>query len=152
MVDLLLWLTGDTVKEVLGRGNRIAARDTAFGENDFTSHLLVCATGLIARISANFGCVHPHHHNLAVYGTGGTFLNRADAGLLFRSRDQKEPELLALPYPGYEKGDLIPDFLDAIIADTQPEVTAEDIFAALSVCFAMEKAVRSGQPVQVTYL
>ena len=51
-----------------------------------------------------------------------------------------------------EKGDLLPEFVDAIRSGTSPEVNATDIFRVMDVCFAVWDAVRSGCTVKVSYL
>lgn len=153
MVDLLIWLTGDQVEEVSGYGNRIASKESRFRYNDFAVSLLKFKSGLIGKVAANMGCVHPHFHALTLYGTRATFVNGRDNGSLFRSADPlAEPEKINAEYPGAHKGNLIPNFIDSILNGTIPEVTEEDIFKAMSVCFAMEKSVKEGKPVQVRYV
>ena len=44
------------------------------------------------------------------------------------------------------KGDLIPSFVDALLGRGQPVVDEKDVFAALSVCFAIDRAIASGHP------
>ncbi|MBU0581039.1 MAG: Gfo/Idh/MocA family oxidoreductase, partial [Candidatus Margulisbacteria bacterium] len=139
IVDLLLWLTEDDVEEVMSYGNKIASQNTNFKYNDMVVSILKFKSGKVAKISNNFGCVMPHFHGLAVYGTEASFINGLEHGLLFKSRE-KNAEKIELAYPGVHKGDLIYSFVEAIIANTTAEVTAEDVFKSMSVCFAMEKA------------
>ena len=47
------------------------------------------------------------------------------------------------------KGDLIESFLDAILDRGEPVVAAEDVFAAISVCFAIDRARQAGSVVPV---
>jgi len=94
----------------------------------------------------------PHFHNLAIYGTSATFVNDVQHGKLYRSRNPEEgPELIDAEYPGTHKGDLITSFIDSILNGTPPEVSAEDVFNSMSVCFAIEKAVQQVGPVAVDY-
>ena len=101
MIDLLLWLTGDTVTHVSGYGNRIASAGTPFKFNDFAVMLLKFKSGLIAKVTANFGCVKPHFHGLKIFGTQATFENGPEAGYLFTDRSPATPpHLMDAPYPG----------------------------------------------------
>ncbi len=144
MIDLLLWLTKGRVKEVTAFGNNIATKGSKFRYNDMVASLLKFDNGAIAKMSVNGGCVHPHYHHLSVYGTKATFVNGPEHGLLYSSRDPaKKPLKIKSAYPGAHKGGLVDDFIDSIVKDKTPAVTVEDIFNAMSICFAIEKSVNS---------
>jgi len=150
LIDLMLWLTGDDITEVSAFGNAICTRGTKFRFPDLVASLLRFRSGAVGKMTANFGCVFPHFHPLALYGTTATFINGRDAGMLYRSRDPLvEPEAVTAAYPGVHKGEFLENFIEAILTDTPPEVTPREIFAAMSVCFAVEKAVKSGKAVKV---
>lgn len=153
MVDLLLWLTGRRVEEVIAYGNAICSRGTSFRFDDLIVALLRLDGGAIAKIAANFGCVRPHFHSLDVYGTEATFLNDLPDARLFQSRDPDvEPKAIDDPYPGVGKGDLIHGFLDWILYGTPPPVGPEDVFDTTSVCLAIERSAREGRPIPVEYI
>jgi len=153
MVDLLSWLLEDKVEEVAAFGNRIAAKGTRFKYNDFTSTLLKFSSGAIGKVSANFGCVYPHFHRLIIYGTEATFINEREFGILIKSRDANVvPTKIDLPYPGYQKGDLIFDFVDSILRQKSPEVDIEVVLQTMSICFAVEEAVTQKEKVTVQYI
>ena len=150
VVDLLLWLTGDRVAEVSARANRIASEGSKFRFNDLVVATLALESGAIAKVAANFGCVHPHFHELKLFGTEATFVNGLDAGTLWTGRGEDAvPERVDAPYPGVRKGDLIASFVDAVAGGDTPLVTAAEAFEALAVCFAIDRAAASGQPVAV---
>ena len=50
------------------------------------------------------------------------------------------------------KGDLLHSFVEAIVNGTPAEVTAEDVFTAMSVSLAIEKASHQSGTVQVRYI
>lgn len=153
MVDLLLWLADAPVTEVAAQGNRVASAGSGFRYNDFAVALLRFEGGVIGKVAANFGCVCPHFHRLTVYGTEATFENGPESGLLYRSREAAvAPERITAAYPGVQKGDLIGSFVDSILKGEPAEVTTEHVFRAMSVCFAIEKAVQASAPVAVEYL
>ncbi len=152
VVDLVLWLAGERVVEVAGFGNRIATAGTGFRFDDMTLAILRFESGAVAKVTANFGCVFPHFHRLLVYGTEATFENGVDAGRIWRSREpDARPELVTLPYPGAEKGDLIPSFIDAVLGRGSAEVDEAGVFDAMSVCLAIDEAVRHGAVVRPAY-
>jgi predicted dehydrogenase len=150
LIDLILWLTGERVAEVTAIGNGIASAGSDFHGDDMVSALLRFESGLVGKISANFGCVFPHFHRLLVYGTRATFENGRDAALMWRSRDPDvAPEQLTLAYPGVDKGDLIPSFVDAILGRGAAAVTEEDVLGAMAVGLAVDRAVVERRVVKV---
>jgi predicted dehydrogenase len=150
LVDLLLWLTGERPRTVTAAvGSGIATRGTAFAPDDFVLAVLECPSGLTWKVAANLGCVSPHFHGLRIYGTDGTFANGLPDGVLHR-RDGSTP--VTTPYPGVRKSDLIGPFVDWIVSGEPHGVGTEDAFAALSVCFAIERARRSGIAEEVRWL
>ncbi|HJX13218.1 MAG TPA: Gfo/Idh/MocA family oxidoreductase [Dehalococcoidales bacterium] len=152
MVDLLLWLSGDRVAEVAAYGNNIASQGN-FRYNDMVVSILKFRSGLAGKVAVNFGCVAPHFHGLRVYGTRATFTNGYDHATLWETRDPARPaRQITTPYPAAEKGALIYSFVESILHDSPAEVTPEDVFAAMSVCFAIEEAAQQTGPVVVQYV
>jgi predicted dehydrogenase len=152
VADLLMWLARDRIVEVSAMGNAIASADSGFGNFDMVVSCLRFASGAVGRLGVNFGCVFPHFHNLAVYGTEATFVNGLDCARLYTSRDPAAtPAQLATAYPGAHKGALLKSFVDAILGQGPAQVTAQDAFASLAVCFAIEKSAHTGAPVTVDY-
>lgn len=153
IIDLMLWLTQERVVEVSAQGNRICSSGTGFRFNDMVTSVARCESGMTAKISANFGCVFPHFHRLAVYGTQATYINDLPNAKLYTSRDPLViPRDITTAYPGTHKGDLLYSFIDAIAHKKTPEVHAEDVFASMSVCFAIEKASQQQTTVPVDYI
>ncbi len=150
MVDLLLWLTDEKVQKVVGMGNNIMTQNTGFKYNDFVAALLYFESGLIAKVSANFGCVYPHFHKLSVYGENATFENDWPDAKLYTSRDTHDSQRKILTeYPGTHKGDMINSFVESILTVKKPEVTKEDIFRCLDVCFAIEKSANESKIIKI---
>ena len=153
MIDLLLWLTNESVEEVASYGNRICTNNTPFKYNDMVVSILKFKNGSIAKVASNFGCTRPHFHSLSIYGTKASFVNDVEFGKLYHSRDKDVmPEKITLAYPGVQKGDLIYNFIDAIINNSELYVSEEDIFSVMSVCFAIEQSVNLNKKVAVSYI
>lgn len=150
LVDLLLWLTGDRVSEVFAYGTRIASEGSQFRHNDTVVAVLKLKSGAVAKVCSNFACVHPHFHELNVFGTKSTFLNRPGPALWLETSDPKRPPAeLDDAYPGVKKGDLIPSFLDSILTGAEPEIDEEEVFHAMEACLAIDESARRGVPVKV---
>jgi predicted dehydrogenase len=150
VVDLLLWLTGKRVVEVAAFGSGVATRATAFQGIDTVLAILRFDDGSIAKVSANFSCTFPHFHRLLAYGTDATFENGFEAARIWRSRDPAQaPELVRTPYPGVQKGVLIPGFIERILRGTPAPVTEDEVMNTMRVCFAIDEAVASGGVISV---
>ncbi|MFH1537404.1 MAG: Gfo/Idh/MocA family oxidoreductase [bacterium] len=152
IIDLLLWLTGDSVEEVKAYGTR-AARDSDFKYNDTVVSILKFRSGAVGKMTCNFACVHPHFHCLSLYGDKATFINGLENGFLYTSRDAgAKPKSIDAPYPGTRKGDLIHSFVESILTGIESGVTQDEIFDCMSVCFAIEKSVNKSDAVKVEYI
>jgi predicted dehydrogenase len=153
MIDLLLWLTGKKVTEVSAFGNRISTENSKFKHNDLVAALLKFEDGSVAQLSANFGSVAPHFHAVSIFGTEGTFKNAFEAGYLYKTRDPDiTPSTIKTPYPGAKKGDFLRGFIDSILGLDADLVRIDEIFCAMSICFAIEKAVQENSVVKVKYI
>lgn len=161
LIDLLLWLKGDCeVEEVVAYGSGVATRGTSFSGRDLGLALLRFKDGTLARVSANFASVTPHHHQVAVYGTAGTFLQSHTGAGYFWSRDggkqhQATPcaadslQLDGHPYAVAAKGALLGAFIDRLHGIESDAPTEEETLSAMAVSIAIEAAIECGAPVRV---
>jgi predicted dehydrogenase len=153
LIDLMLWLTGERPSFLSAMGNRICTKGSDFQYNDFVSVSLQSPSGLVSRVTANFGCVHRHQHVVRIFGTKETFIYDDMGPRLHLSRDPSVAasaiELSTLPET---KGDLIAPFISAILDDENLDAHTQNIFDAISVCVASEEALQSESTVKVQYL
>lgn len=153
LVDLLMWLVQDKVTEVAAYGTNVATRESGFEYDDMVVAILRFRNGIVGKVATDFGCVFPHFHELAIYGTEATFVNGRKEAFLYESRGaSSNPKRIRAAYPGSQKGDLIKSFIDSILDGKRPEVTTEEVFETMSVCLAIEKAARTREGVKVTYV
>ena len=157
LIDLMLWLTGQKPDRLTAAANRICAQGTAFRYNDFETSVMIFPSGMIGRITANFGCVHRHQHVLRIYGTQGTFLYDDAGARLHRSRDpwQEAEPVSAEPLPVH-KGDLLARFISAVTDDAPEELESyrretESFFHGLAVCLAADEATERNTWMEVDY-
>lgn len=153
MIDLMLWLTNERPVSVFSAANRICSKGTKFRYNDFETSILSFKSGMIGRITANFGCVHRHQHVVRIYGTKATFLYDDAGPRLYASRDPSDPgkRIDHSPLPE-SKGDLIPGFISAIM--TKKDITDETqiIFDGICISTACDRAVITQEHEMIEYL
>lgn len=150
LLDLMMWLLNDQIVEVSAFGNAVASRGSRFRYNDHVIAVLKFAGGAVGKLSANFGCVHPHFHALNVFGTKATFTNGINHARMFTSRDSlAKPQLVETPYPGVHKGELIHSFVESIVNGAAEEVSAADVLQTMAVSIAVDEAARRGAVVHV---
>lgn len=150
MIDLMLWLTGQRPARVWAAGNRVSTRGTGFRYDDFAAATFAFPSGLVGRITANFGCVHRHQHVLRVFGTKGTFIHDDRGPRIHRRRDAegKRVRLASLPRT---KGDLIPDFLSAVRKGRDLSRETQSYLDGVCLAAACDRALKSGRSEKVEY-
>jgi predicted dehydrogenase len=152
LIDLISWITGQPVVEVAAMGNRIASQGSQFRFNDLAACLLRLANGMLAKLSVNFGCVFPHFHEFAAYGTEATFVNGLERGLVYRSRDRRQPpEAVEAAYPGAGKAEVLEGFVGALLGEGSSLIQPEEVFQSMRVCFALEQAMEQSCQVKVSH-
>lgn len=152
IVDLLLWLTGDVVTKVSAVGTQLVTQGTQVSFPDTVTALLTFKSGMTGKISTNFPCVHPHFHRLSVFGEKGTFENSVDRARWYRDRDCADYSTIDEAYRPPGKHLLLSEFVQSLQSGGRCGIEIDDVFAVLSVCFAIDEAVRSGDTVCVEYI
>jgi len=152
LIDLICWLIDDAIVEVASMGNDLSTRGSGYRGDDTIVNLFKFERGATGKTLTTFGPQRTKFHALNVYGTKGTFVNdRGDAHLHWSDRPE-DVETVTTPYPGTRKGDLLPQFVEAIRTGKEPNVGARDVFRAMDVCFAAWEALQSRRTTKVDYL
>jgi len=157
MIDLMVWLTGKSPSSVSSVGNRISTEGTSFQFNDFMASTFRFPSGMIARITANFGCVHRHHHVLRIFGTKATFIYDDQGARLHTTRDEnaQATPIDLDPLPA-SKGSLIETFLKTIQSNTftpeQSKAAVQHNINVVSIVAAADRAVLSNQEESILYV
>lgn len=142
LVDLLLWFAGEQPRKVHTTGNRIATAGTRFRANDFMAATYRFPSGLIGRITANFGCVHRHQHVVRVFGTKATVLmDDAGARIFTKRGDREVPRTLSADPLPPSKGALIPGFVRAIRECRNPGPAARREFDLMEACLSADRSL-----------
>ena len=152
LVDLMVWLLGERVVEVKAIGGRIATRSAKLVFPDTVTALLTFESGATGKLSANFPCVHPHFHKLSVYGTQATLENAVDCAKMYQQRDSEKFIEIEDSYLPKGKHLLLAEFIREIQEMDNKSISIDEVFQAISICFAIDEAVSTGKTVTVKYL
>jgi predicted dehydrogenase len=152
LIDLMMWLVSERPISVSAVGNAIVTRGTAFRYDDFAAATYLFASGMIGRITANFGCVHRHQHVLRVFGTKKTFVVDDQGPRVWEARDDGgRPNKLDLAPLPTSKGDLIPSFVEAILSNAHTEVGTRHELDVAAATVAAQQAHGSGTAIRIEY-
>ena len=132
--------------------NRLVTEGTKFRFDDLVVAILELESGGTMKVAANFGCVHPHYHDVQVFGTKATFVNGLDAATLWTDPGDGGPRRArgGAPIPGIRKG--APDPLVRGRRGrrrARRSVTADEVFHVMATCFAIDRAAETGAAVEV---
>jgi predicted dehydrogenase len=153
LIDLMLWLIEERPQNVFSLGNRISTKGSKFRYNDFVACNLQMSSGLVSRIVANFACVHRHQHVVRLYGTKGTFIYDDMGARVHWTRDEAvSASQINLPTLPRDKGDLIPDFVTAVLNDLDIREQTQAAFDGLSIGAACDRALHTRRLEAINYL
>ncbi len=149
LIDLMWWLKGHPVVRVAAMGTRKNAEKSGFKFDDTNLVIMEFDDGSLAKSLVTLTPRHPKYHALRVFGDKATFVNQIGDADWFEGSEGDVHRPVMAAYPGMEKGDLLPDFIDAIRHGHQPIIGHRDVFHIMNVCLAAEKSRRTGQFVDV---
>ena len=153
LIDLMMWVTGKKIKSVFAKGTKISTEGSKFKFFDCIEAILTLEGGVIGNVISNYSAVIPHGHRFILHGTSGTF-NHGPLGCgYFWDRNKNiNPEIINDEYPGAEKGDIIPSFLDHILdSSKKPIVSSQEVLDAMSVSIAIEESLAEKREINVQY-
>ncbi len=151
LIDLMRWILGHKVTEVTGMGVKKATNGSQFQFPDIITNLLKFDNDAMAKTTTMFMPQRHKFHSLNIYGSKLSFENGKPNGRLFRGDEEKDEEAFTTPYPAMEKGDLLPDFIEAIRQGVEPNVGAKDVYSVMDICFACWESVKQKQTISVNY-
>lgn len=152
LIDLMRWLLQDEIVEVCGMGNKVLTRNTAYRFDDSFINVFKFNGGALGKCLTTLGPQRTKFHSLNVYGTNKTFVNDIPFAKLFTGDGEEDETVDRTPYPGMEKGDLLPEFIESIRQNSEPEVTSLDVFRVMDICFAAAESCAKGKTVRINYL
>lgn len=146
LLDLILGFSAERPASVTATGNRICTSGSRFHRKDFVSAIFEFPSGLVARVTANFGCVHRHQHSLRIFGTRGTVIID-DAGARWHRSRRPDTRARALRWKRLpaSKGELIPEFAGLIRSGPAARQKAAEREFCLAACLiAADRALQTG--------
>jgi predicted dehydrogenase len=153
MADIMLSLLGERPSHVICAANKIVTKNTEFKYVDFMTTLYRFPSGVISRVNANFGCVHPHQHFIRLYSTKKTFiLDDAGPRIFGKRGDNEIAEKLTLPHLQPSKGALIKPFVESILNNEDPHASFKREVDLMSVVLAADLAYKNQGEIKVEYL
>ena len=152
LIDLMRWLMNDEVKEVCAMGNNILTKNTNYKYPEIMTSLLQFNRGATGKNTSTYGPQRTKFHSLNIFGTKKSYVNHRGNGEIFSGDSENDLILDSTPYPGFLKGDLLPEFISSIRQDVDPVVTGEDIFRVMDVCFAIWESYKKKKTVEVSYV
>lgn len=152
MIDRMIDLTDQNPIKVSSFGNKIVTKLSSFSYRDNVTSIFHFDSGMIAKISANFGCVHPHQHFLRIYGTKATFILDDQGPRVFWKRgDSEVAEKINLNHLPESKGALIPEFMKRI-KEKEINLGSQHEIDLISIICAADKALDTGHCETINYL
>ena len=153
LIDLIVWLSSKKVQSVIAEGNKISTKNTNFKNYDLVSALLKFEDGMIAKVTSNFASVTPHHHILSVYGTKSTFFYNNKAIKFYKSRDDLNLKKGNSIFSDNQKSEILNSFIDSVYYQKDLKIVNEnEIINLMSVCFAIEKSLKTKKWEKVEYI
>lgn len=143
LIDLMRWISGEEVVEVTAMAAKKLTRGSPFPYPDTMTTLLRFESDLLAKSTTSFGPQRRQIHTLNLYGTKLSFENANGPARLYRGDRPEDEEPFDVPYPAIEKGDLLPDFIEAIRGNHEPIVSARDVFQVMNICLAAWESVEN---------
>ena len=152
LIDLMRWLLNQEVTEICGMGNKVLTQDSDYQFDDTFINVMRFSGGTLGKCMSTYGPRRTKFHSLKVYGSKRTFLNDIPNAKLFDGDQPENENIVTTPYPGVKKGDLLPEFVEAIRAGREPNVGSRDVFRVMDICFAAAQAATTGKTVAVDFL
>ena len=152
LIDLMRWLIKKEIKEVCSLGNNILTSGTQYKFPETVCSLLKFDDGATGKTLSTFGPKRTKFHSLNVYGTKKTFVNHTAEAEIFSGDSQKNKSFDKSTYPGFEKGDLLPEFISCILKNKEPVVSGKDIFRVMDICFSIIESYKKRKTIKISYL
>ena len=153
LIDLIIWLSNKKVRSVIAEGNKISTKNTKFKNYDLVSALLKFEDGMISKVTSNFASITPHHHILSVYGTKSTFFYNNKEIKFYKSRDDLNFKNKKSKFSDKQKSEILNSFIDSVYYQKDLKIVHEnEIINLMSVCFAIEKSLKTKKWEKVKYI
>lgn len=139
MLDLCQWLCGASFTPLFALHNKLVTLNSPFLAPDFTTALGRMGDAVM-KLTANFGSQTPHYHQLKIYGTKGTFINDCATGTYFFGNEPNVERVEDdFEFPCANKGDLLPNFVDAILQGANLEIGFDEVASVMTTSLLVDQ-------------
>lgn len=153
MIDLVNWLIDDLPIKVFTKGNKNLTKNSSFKKFSFLTHFLEYKNGLIVKISANSGSIHPHFHDIKIFQKDKTFIsNLTNQLLILKKQDKFTIKKTNLPYPDKKNRKmLIKNFIECLRNNTTIKPSFDYLSNLMQICFAADYSLKKKIEVKIKY-
>ena len=152
LIDLMRWIIEEEVLEVSSIGNDLLTKNSHYKYPETICSLLKFQNDITGRTMTTFGPKSTKFQSLNIDGSKKTFINHTDNAEIYSGDKVTDKTKDTSKYPGFEKGDLLPDFVKSIRNNKNHEVSGIDIFRVMDVCFAIWEAYKKRKTIKISYL
>ena len=153
LIDLISWFVGEQALEVNAIGNKIVTEGSKFLYHDMITTFIRFQSNIIAKVTANFGSVTPHHHRISVYGTESTFFQNNEKGVYYLKRgDESKKREINLEFDNLHKINVLKNFISHILDGSNPSVSQKEVLDVMAISLAVEKSLVSNKWEKIKYV
>ena len=154
VIDIICNFLKEHPTSVFAYANNIITEKSKFKYNDFVVSILKFKSKKISKVSANFGCNTPHHHQVKFFGTKGTYLKEFSGSNLIMSRDNIKKKAKKFFFKKkYNKSELLDNFIENLNKNSNVKKIPSiyDVIRVMLVCFAIEKSFKTNKEIKINY-
>lgn len=153
VIDLFNWFLNDKPTHVFAVGNKVLTKNTIYKGFSLVSCFFKYRNNIIAKISANAGCVYPHFHEIKIFQKHNTIVSNLNSSFLIK-KDKKIKKLSKnnFKYPDKKNRKiLIRNFIDTLIDKKKNNQTIKNQFDLLKICFAADRSLKLKKEIKIIY-
>jgi len=156
LIDIICNYLREYPTSVYACSNKIVTKNSNFKYKDFVVSFLKFRSGIISKISANFGCKTRHHHQLKFFGKRGSYFKEYDKSQIIFNNDRENENSKLLRFEKkYKKSEILKKFISQFYSHKNSNKNDipryEDIIKVMLVCFAIEKSFKENKEIRIDY-
>jgi predicted dehydrogenase len=154
MVDLICWILNQKPVSVYAVGNRVGTKDIKIRFNTFASIFFKFRNGLVLKVSANGPCLHPHFHEIFIYGDLRTLKLTTQGLFEVNKKFNKNLDLRNIKkiYPRKDlRSNILKNFINNIVFNKKNSISKNQIFNVMSACLAAEESIKKNKVIEIKY-
>ena len=153
ILDLVIWILNKKPNYVYAIGTKKMTKNSKFKKHSLITYFFKFPGDIIAKLSANAVCSHPHFHELKIFLKNETFIsNLFGQGFITKLNNKHQINKTKYKYPDKKNRKmLIVNFVKAIYENSFNTKNMNYQFDLLSACFAADKSLTSKKEIKIEY-